>query len=74
MLTQATISKNPSRMDVKAALLCLLAFPQFEDKENGCVTSQAIPQQAQSCSTHCLAAMEYRAPRQLLQAGEQADT
>lgn len=50
MLTQATISTNPSRVDVKAALLCLLAFPQFEDKENGCVTSQAIPWQAQSYS------------------------
>lgn len=62
MLTQATVSPNPSSMDTQAALLCLLASPQLKDKENGCVAPKPISQQAQSCFTHCLAAMEHRTP------------
>lgn len=74
MLTQATVSPNPSTMGTEAALLYLLASPQLKDEANGCVDPKAISQQAQSCFTHCLAAMEYRTPRHLLQAGEYADT
>lgn len=73
MHTQATISPSPRKMDIEGDLLCLLASPQLKDEDNRCVTPQAIPQQAQSCSTHCLAAMDYGAPRHLLQAGEYAD-
>lgn len=53
--TQATTSPSPSRICIKAALLCFCPLLSSRMKKMAVSPPQTISQQAQSCSTHCLA-------------------